>query len=376
MRYSAFTFTLLVVASLTFTACEPPEVLPPPPPAMGGSISVIKDEFMGTPIVLAGSEGRNLVVAFERKLADGTLLSLSASKIGLPAILEDTEGNTWDLFGKAILGPRAGEQLTVLNGYIGYWFSFGSFFPGLEIYDDPRSVTPPPPASITNQNWSLPIETIFSGAGRDGIPSLETPKIDLFTERDYLVTPYYLTDDALVVGIKIGEIYRAYSHDVLNWHEIVNDTIGDEAFSLIYCPLTGTAMAWDRVIDGVETTFGVSGLLHNNNVMPYDRNSGSIWSQMREDCVNGPLKGDLAVRYPVIETTWGTWRNMFKSTQILSDQTGISRDYTEYPYGTYRENDDFLAFPLTFDDTRLPRKERVYGIVINGEAKVYRLGSF
>ncbi|MEL6841971.1 MAG: DUF3179 domain-containing (seleno)protein, partial [Bacteroidota bacterium] len=67
---------------------------------------------------------------------------------------------------------------------------------------------------------------------------------------------------------------------------------------------------------------------------------------------------------------------MFKSTQILSNQTGIARDYTEYPYGTYRENHDFLAFPLTFDDTRLPRKERVYGVVIDGEAKVYRLQSF
>ncbi|MFK7925860.1 MAG: DUF3179 domain-containing (seleno)protein, partial [Bacteroidia bacterium] len=248
MRYSAFIFLLLAIASLTFTACEPPEVIPPPPLNMNGSISVIEDEFMGTPIILAGSEGRNVVVAFERTLSDGTLLNLSASKMGLPAILEDSEGNTWDMFGEAILGPRTGEHLEVLNGYIGYWFSFGSFFPGLEIYDDPRSVTPPPPAAITNQNWSLPIETIFAGAGRDGIPSLETPQIDIFTERDYLETPYYLTDDVLVVGIKIGDTYRAYSHDVLNWHEIVNDTIGGTAFSLIYCPLTGTAMAWNRVI--------------------------------------------------------------------------------------------------------------------------------
>ncbi len=376
MKHSAYTLLLAALFGLAFTACEKPEVVPPPPVAMGGSIEVIQDDFMGKPIVLAGSQGRNIVVSFERNLPDGTLLEFTASKIGLPAILEDNEGNTWDMFGNAILGPRAGEKLNVLNGYIGYWFSFGSFFPGLEIYDDPRSVMPPAPLPPSNQNWALPISSVYAGAGRDGIPSLETPRIDIFTERDYLESPYYLTDDALVVGIKVGDTYRAYSHDVLNWHEIVNDTIGNKAFSLIYCPLTGTASAWNRVIDGVETTFGVSGLLYNNNVMPYDRNSGSIWSQMREDCVNGPLLGDVAERIPVIETTWGTWRSLFKSTQILSDQTGIARDYTEYPYGTYRENHDFLAFPLTFDDTRLPRKERVYGVIIDGEAKVYRLQSF
>ncbi|MEL6590471.1 MAG: DUF3179 domain-containing (seleno)protein [Bacteroidota bacterium] len=371
-------FSLLGLMALVMISCRPTELppSPPSPPIMDGSISAIQDEFMGKEIVLAGSQGRNLVVAFERRLPDGTLLDFQTSKTGLPAILEDNEGNTWNMFGEAILGPRTGEKLLPLRGYIGYWFSFGSFFPGLEIYDDSRTVNAPPAPAPSNQNWGLSVQNVYSGAGQDGIPSLETPQIDLFRERDHLENPYYLTDDELIVGIKVGDTYRAYSHAVLNWHEIVNDTIGNEAFSLIYCPLTGTAMAWNRVINGETTTFGVSGLLYNNNVMPYDRNSGSIWSQMREDCVNGPLLGPLAEPIPVIETTWGTWRRMFKSTQILSNQTGIARDYTEYPYGTYRENHDFLAFPLTFDDTRLPRKERVYGVVIDGEAKVYRLQSF
>lgn len=209
---------LLGLIALVMVSCRPTEFPPtnPSPPIMDGSISVIQDEFMGTEIVLAGSEGRNLVVAFERKLADGTLLDFQTSKTGLPAILEDNEGNTWDMFGEAILGPRTGEKLVPLRAYIGYWFSFGSFFPGLEIYDDTRTINAPPAPGPSNQNWGLSVQNVYSGAGRDGIPSLETPRIDIFRERDHLENPYYLTDDELIVGIKIGDTYRAYSHAVLN----------------------------------------------------------------------------------------------------------------------------------------------------------------
>ncbi len=67
---------------------------------------------------------------------------------------------------------------------------------------------------------------------------------------------------------------------------------------------------------------------------------------------------------------------MFKSVPILSPETLFARDYAEYPFVDYASNNEYLLFPLTFDDPRLPRKERVLGVVINGAAKVYRLGDF
>jgi len=49
--------------------------------------------------------------------------------------MEDSEGNTWDVFGLAISGPRQGEQLTPTQSFMGYWFSWGAFYPNPEIYD-------------------------------------------------------------------------------------------------------------------------------------------------------------------------------------------------------------------------------------------------
>ena len=66
----------------------------------------------------------------------------------------------------------------------------------------------------------------------------------------------------------------------------------------------------------------------------------------------------------------------FSNTPLLmSTNTGIDRDYTKYPYGDYRTS-ELIAYPLAFEDDRLPRKERVFCVIVEGKAKVYRLSDF
>ena len=48
--------------------------------------------------------------------------------------MEGTEGNKWNIFGEAVSGPRKNTKLTPIKGCIGYWFSFGALYPGIDIY--------------------------------------------------------------------------------------------------------------------------------------------------------------------------------------------------------------------------------------------------
>ncbi len=222
--------------------------------------------------------------------------------------------------------------------------------------------------------WSIPKEEVRDGGvGRDGIPALENPVMISAAQASYL------TDNSLVVGVKSGDDTRAYPHTILDWHEIVNDKVGLAEMAVIYCPLTGTATGWNRKINGGVTTFGVSGLLYNSNIIPYDRLTNSNWSQIRLDCVNGSLKGERAETWQVVETTWKTWKTMFPDTKVLSDQTQYSRNYGNYPYGDYRTNNSKFIFPFSPEDARIPNKERVLGVVAPNKefwAKVYRFRSF
>ncbi|MFQ5606837.1 MAG: DUF3179 domain-containing protein [Candidatus Zixiibacteriota bacterium] len=219
-------------------------------------------------------------------------------------------------------------------------------------------------------DWLIPVGEIFQGAPRDGIPSVDRPQFIPNAEVNFM-----LPGD-LVVGIKAGSEVRGYPHPILDWHELVNDKIANDAFTLTYCPLTGTAIGWSRVVDGKETTYGVSGFLYNTNLMPYDRSTSSIWSQMRLDCVNGPLKGSSAGVFQLIETNWTTWKEMYPNAQVMSTNTGFDRPYGSFPYGSYREPNSGLLFPVDQNDTRLPNKDRVVGLAVGDQSKVYRILEF
>jgi len=219
--------------------------------------------------------------------------------------------------------------------------------------------------------WTIPINEVFDGGvGKDGIPALSDPEFIPVNEVDYL------RDEDLVLGYKGEEQVRAYPHAILNWHEIVNDQIDDVYLSVTYCPLTGTGIGWDRVIDDEVSYFGVSGLLYNTNLIPYDRLTDSYWSQITGECVNGELVGRSIETHQLVETTWGTWKKMFPSSSVMSAETGYNRDYRVYPYGGYLLSDDFLIFPVSNSDDRLPNKERVHGIVFLGLARIYTFSEF
>lgn len=218
--------------------------------------------------------------------------------------------------------------------------------------------------------WLVPQDEVFDGGpGKDGIPSVDAPQF---------VSPSdvnYINDDDLVIAITFDSEIRVFPHAILNWHEIVNDDFDGKSFALTYCPLTGTGINWNRIINGQATTFGVSGLLYNSNLIPYDRATDSNWSQMRLDCVNGELAGSQTAIYPVLETTWATIKEMDKLT-VMSTETGFQRNYGTYPYGDYRTNDNNLIFPVSNTDNRRGAKDRVLGIIKSDIVKTYSFESF
>ncbi|HKJ78148.1 MAG TPA: DUF3179 domain-containing (seleno)protein, partial [Prolixibacteraceae bacterium] len=70
---------------------------------------------------------------FKRTFPDGTELNFEVVQGGLPVILEDNEGTTWNVFGRGISGPRTGEQLESVQQMMGYWFAFPAFNPNIGI---------------------------------------------------------------------------------------------------------------------------------------------------------------------------------------------------------------------------------------------------
>lgn len=231
---------------------------------------------------------------------------------------------------------------------------------------------PGPARSSTEGEWAIPRTQVFDGGpGKDGIPSIDRPVFGSIASETANVS-----NDELVVVVKAGDQVRAYPHNILDWHEIVNDAFDQGLnLALTYCPLTGTAIGWDREVDGSVTTFGVSGLLYNSNLIPYDRNTDSYWSQMLNLGVRGQHLERGIVTYPVSEMTFGAFKSAFPDGVVLTQNTGFDRRYGFYPYGSYLSVESTL-FPVSREDRRIFGKERVLGIQHEGITRVYQLTHF
>jgi hypothetical protein len=207
-------------------------------------------------------------------------------------------------------------------------------------------------------------EIHLGGPSRDGIPAIDSPRFVSAQDADFLDANHQ------VLGLTRGGEAKAYPVAIMNWHEIVNDRLGGERVAVTYCPLCGTGVAFLARAKGRDLRFGVSGLLYNSDVLLYDRETESLWSQIRKQAVSGPMKGEKLTALPLTHTTWQAWRQAHPDTRVLSTDTGFRRDYERDPYAGYA-SESGLFFPVRAESRRYHPKERVLGLEIDGRFKAY-----
>lgn len=220
----------------------------------------------------------------------------------------------------------------------------------------------------------IPRDEIFSGGPpKDGIPAITSPKLVTADEASYL------KGVDRVVGVVRGESARAYPIRILNWHEAVNDVLGDEPITVTYCPLCDSVVVFDRTVDGETLEFGISGLLYNSNVLLFDRRPDgkgeSLWSQLQMRAVTGPAadQGSTLRMLPCDLTTWGAWRKRHPDTTVLSEDTGHGRNYGATAYGPYFSHDN-LMFPVNPEpdpSVELRNKDKLVVVRAGGDMWAY-----
>lgn len=202
------------------------------------------------------------------------------------------------------------------------------------------------------------------GPPRDGIPALFAPR---FIPADESA---YLDPDERILGVTYNGIAKAFPIKIMNYHEIANDRFGDAAVAVTFCPLCGTGIAFLADAGGQKRTFGVSGLLYNSDVLMYDRETESLWSQIMAQAVTGPASGTRLQPIPILHTTWKNWLARHPESLVLKPPTAYGRNYNVSPYKDYTASPK-LMFPVTNKDRRYPTKSVVLGVKIGELTKAY-----
>ncbi len=228
-----------------------------------------------------------------------------------------------------------------------------------------------PTAMVADVICDLDADLLFSVLARDAIPALTEPA---------MVPPddpgaAYLVDSDRVLGVYVDGEARAYPHNILWHHEVVNDRIADRWIAVTFCPLTGSGLAFDPVLGGTRLDLGVSGLLYANNLVMFDRLTDEVYGpQLTVAGSCGDFRSRSLALLPVQEMSWGRWKSLHPNTTVVTGQLGQGRDYRRYPYGTYDEiTSNELLWPMRPDRTR-PIKERVLAVRVGTGGRGYPYG--
>ena len=226
----------------------------------------------------------------------------------------------------------------------------------------------------TFPNWrtnfnksSIDLNELKSGGPpKDGIPAIINPKFVNIEEASD-----WLEENEPVIFLKYENSVKGYPLQILIWHEIVNDYIEEMPVIVTFCPLCYSAIVFDRRLDELTLTFGVSGLLRNSDMVMYDLFTESFWQQFTGEAIVGTYTGE---ELKVVQSQIISFEQLIESypeAEIMSQETGFSRRYGMNPYAGY---DDIDQTPFLFDgkiDDRLPPNEKVIAIKEDGMNKAY-----
>ena len=247
-----------------------------------------------------------------------------------------------------------------------------------------RSPTPEP---MQVGDVTLPVDgsELVTAIHPDGIPAITDPA---FGEdwRDWSAVPAEhrppreerptLPEEFPVVGVEREGAARAYPLAVLDWHEVVNERFGGPLL-VTYCPLCGSAVVAERLVDGEPTVFGVSGKLWRNDLVLYDRATESLWSQLLATAIQGPKTGTQLRLFPSTLASWGEWRTAHPETRVLLPPPGSVAiggrreqvpDYGDSKYG-YESQSQLVGFDR--EGEGLTERTLVAGVEHEGVARAY-----
>lgn len=217
-------------------------------------------------------------------------------------------------------------------------------------------------------------EIIGGGVPRDGIEALTNPKTTATDAAELLDYP----DQSEVLSYTAGNgETRGYPIAILRMHEAINDVVGGEPIVVTYCPLCKTGMVFSSVLEGATgpLSFGVSGLLYNSDVLLYDRETESLWSQLGRAAISGKMKGTELEWLPSSQMRIGDWVDDNPEASLVSIHTGKEINYRRFIYASYH-NGGVPIFSYHENRDDLPEFSIVQGIVIDGQAVAVKPRAF
>ncbi|MCH8329911.1 MAG: DUF3179 domain-containing protein [Bacteroidetes bacterium] len=200
------------------------------------------------------------------------------------AMFEDPETKSWwmQATGEAVAGPLKGQQLaevSIEQMTLGAWIDQ---YPTTKI--------------LQYDSACLPIYERLEGFDRGKL-----------TSNNLKTDSTAWAAKAWIIGIKVGELSRAYDWLYLNEHRLINDQIGETPL-LIYLDADGFSFhTWNRNLLSQTLEFE----LMNDTLR--DKATGSAWNAQGV-CIKGKFEGKQLLLLQSYQEYWHSWQSFQPKT--------------------------------------------------------------
>ena len=120
------------------------------------------------------------------------------------------------------------------------------------------------------------------------------------------------------------------------------------------------------MLDGRPLHFHLFGI-NNQNFIMRDDETGSWWQQVSGEAIFGPMKGRRLTLVPMDELSFALWKREHPNGRVLRPDPTV----TKYEKKDWESHIDKLPLAIHARSKRLPDREIVFGITIDGHDKAY-----
>ena len=174
---------------------------------------------------------------------------------------------------------------------------------------------------LTLTPWSKWVETHPDTLALDkGFAGSSDPYDRYYRDRNPGVIGERHEDDRLptkelVLGVGFDSQPKAFPHSVLAESGLVNDSVAGEPVLVYFDPVTATALAFHRTLDGQELTFQLSET--DDGAYLIDDQTGTKWVPFTGQAIDGELAGRALDWVHAINVFWFAWTDFFPDSEVF-----------------------------------------------------------
>ena len=261
---------------------------------------IVNNEVNGKPMGMTYCPICNTAIAFESEVEGNVLQFDVVTNYRANLVMVDRQTGSWwqQLTGKAIQGQLSGTALKLIPVDLMTWGAWKELYPDTRVLSRDTGF---------NHNYDL-----FPSGGS----YTDWQKSDRIFHPLVKITDTRFRARETVLGVQVGDVYKAYPFSNLGELAVINDEINGEPVLILFDSKSQIASAFSRKVS--ENILTLEEMTEGGEVLVRDKNTGSVWD-FEGRAIANETEGTKLERLKYHNAFWFAWADFHPDTLVYGD---------------------------------------------------------